>query len=206
LVIYAPSGSGVQALNTSPTISYKTSPQTSPGNPYPVITGIAPLTVKFNLCPSEDPDPGDSLNWQFHFGDDGTSAFRPDGSFNPNFDHFCRTEHTYGEGTFVATLSVTDKHLEDQSHGAVSLARRTERITIRSLTFPPPASECVVSVDTFSATGSISSPTCTCPATGTTLPFFLAANDFATACFAKGGSIAKWSLGGTCQCLASGPV
>jgi len=61
--------------------------------------------------PDGSPNPsGDSLNWQFNFGDNSAPPFNPDGTFNPDFDHFCRVQHTYGEGTFIATLSVTDKH------------------------------------------------------------------------------------------------
>jgi hypothetical protein len=106
-----------------------------------VIRGRAPLTVRFNRCQSSDPDQepddlptageGDSLNWQFHFGDDGTEPFDDDGTFNPNAEHFCRVEHTYeSRGSFVATLSVTDKHLEDQSNGVSAQARVTERISV----------------------------------------------------------------------------
>jgi PKD domain len=75
--------------------------------------------------------PGDSLYWQFHFGDDGTQPFRSDGTFDANFARFCRTEHTYtSSGSYVATVSVTDKHLEDQSRSVSGLARVTQRLTI----------------------------------------------------------------------------
>jgi hypothetical protein len=126
--------------NSPPAIVVKTQPVAVPGDPYPVVEGPAPLTIRFNLCRSSDPDQdvpddnptageGDSINWQFHFGDDGTEPFAPDGTFNANFARFCRTEHTYSEGRYVATLSVTDKHLEDQSRLG-SLARVTERIAV----------------------------------------------------------------------------
>src|SRR5262245_55849619 len=83
--VYAPgTRGGVQAQHVAPNIRYRTDPATSPGSPYPVISGIAPLKIVFNLCPSDDPDPGDSLNWQFHFGDDRSEPFRSDGTFNPN--------------------------------------------------------------------------------------------------------------------------
>jgi hypothetical protein len=121
--------------NSPPEMNLRTTPPAVPGDPYPVISGSAPLTVRFNLCRSEDPDQaedgsGDSLNWQFHFGDDGTPPFNPDGTFNANFARQCRAEHTYGEGTYVATVSVTDKHLEDQSDGVANLARVTQRLTV----------------------------------------------------------------------------
>jgi len=143
---------GVSALhspNTTPIMDLRTQPRWVPDNPFPSISGPAPLTVKFNLCRSSDPDEEtpdpvdghlDSLNWQFHFGDDDTEPFNPDGSFNANVAHNCRTEHTYGEGTFTATVSVTDKHLHDQSGGdVVRLARTTLRLTIDS--GAPPAAQ-----------------------------------------------------------------
>jgi len=138
----SPPGEGTATLNAVPVLKLKTTPVARPGDPYPVITGTAPFTVRFNLCESSDSDQvirpdgtqdpsGDSLNWQFHFGDEGTPPFDEDGSFDPSFDHFCRTEHTYESGgTFVATVSVTDKHLEDQAHEVTSAARATERVTI----------------------------------------------------------------------------
>jgi hypothetical protein len=124
--------------NSPPELRLRTTPVAVPGNPYPEISGFAPLSVRFNLCQSSDPDQnpdnpeeGDSLTWQFHFGDDGSEAFDPDGSFNPDFEHFCRVEHTYERaGRYVATVTVTDKHLEDQSQDVAASARRVERLTI----------------------------------------------------------------------------
>jgi hypothetical protein len=95
----------------------------------------------FNLCQSSDPDQvilpdgsqdpsGDTLNWQFHFGDSGTEPFNEDGTFNPDFDHFCRVEHTYEAGRYTATVSVTDKHLEDQGNDVASLARVVLQLTV----------------------------------------------------------------------------
>jgi hypothetical protein len=124
--------------NSPPILVLKTTPRAQDAVPYPVISGVAPLTVKFNLCESsdpeqnlEDPEAGDTLNHQFHFGDDGTEPFDEDGSFNPDFDHFCRTEHTYEEaGSYLATVSVTDKHLEDQSREVSAQARVTRQVAI----------------------------------------------------------------------------
>jgi hypothetical protein len=123
---------GVTALNDPPRLFLRTTPASVPGDPHPVVSGGAPLTVKFNLCGSNDPDEGegDSLNWQFHFGDSGTDAFNPDGTFNADASRFCRAEHTYSAGTYVATVSVTDKHLEDQAGDVAGLARVTQRVTI----------------------------------------------------------------------------
>jgi hypothetical protein len=129
----------VVADNESPVLMLRTQPAAVNGRVW--TTGL----VTFNLCHSSDPDQnaenpeeGDTLNWQFHFGDSGTPAFNPDGTFNPDFDHFCRTEHTYAEGRYTATVSVTDKHLEDQSHDVSSLARITETVTVISSPEPPP--------------------------------------------------------------------
>jgi hypothetical protein len=122
------------ADNRPPKLIVRTQPRAGAGSPYPVITGIAPLTVLFNLCQSEDPDmvfrpdgtqdpSGDSLNWQFHFGDGKPISQGPDA------EHTCRVEHTYKEGSYVATVSVTDKHQEDQGD-FTTLARVTEKLTI----------------------------------------------------------------------------
>ena len=128
---------GVSALNDPPKMVLRTTPAAVPGDPYPVVSVGDPFTVKFNLCGSSDPDEneqnpelGDSLNWQFHFGDSGTEAFNPDGTFNADSSRFCRAEHSYAAGTYVATVSVTDKHLEDQGNEAAGLARVTQRLTI----------------------------------------------------------------------------
>ena len=120
------------AQNLPPNLVLRTTPPADPStSPFPTIFGEAPLAVRFNLCRSDDPDPEDSLNYQFSFGDSGRPAFNPDGTFAPDFDHFCRTEHVYGTpGTYTATVSVTDKHLEDQSREVVAFARRTQSLTI----------------------------------------------------------------------------
>jgi hypothetical protein len=105
------------AANRPPVLVLRTTPAAdTTTSPFPTISGPAPLTVRFNLCRSIDPDGGDSLNWQFDFGD-GESAARD-----------CRAEHTYREGSFVATVAVTDKHLDDQSVSA--LARTVQQITV----------------------------------------------------------------------------
>ena len=139
--------SRVSASNAKPIVEWRTTPAADlKASPFPKVSGLVPLKVRFNLCRSGDPDmvilpdgtPDprfDSINWQFHFGDSGLPAFNPDGTFKPDFDHFCRVEHTYErEGTYTATLSVTDKHREDDL-GAN--ARQTVRITINAFTNAP---------------------------------------------------------------------
>jgi hypothetical protein len=75
---------------------------------------------------------GRHLKWQFHFGDSGTAAFNDDGTFNAEIGHVCHVEHTYQyAGSYVATVSVTDQHLEDQAHEVAALARDTMQLTIR---------------------------------------------------------------------------
>lgn len=138
----------INALNSPPRLIVQTNPAARGGEDLPLIEGPAPLSVFFSLCQSDDPDQillpdgredprGDTLNWQFHFGDSGAPAFRSDGSFDPDFDHFCRVEHTYREGTYVATLSVTDKHLEDQTGRVAASARKTTQFRIRAFRGDP---------------------------------------------------------------------
>jgi hypothetical protein len=137
----ATSGS-VRATNTAPSLVLRTvPPMNTTTSPYPTVQGVVPLAVRFNLCPSGDPDTSDSLNWQFNFGDTDskTPAFLPNGAFNPDFEQFCRVDHTYNSaGSYTATLSVTDKHQEDQSRGVSALARTTQFITINAFAIAPP--------------------------------------------------------------------
>ena len=123
--------------NRPPQLVLRTTPPASGGEP-PVISGAVPLTVSFSLCQSSDPDEnpgapesGDTLNWQFHFGDDGTQPFAPDGRFNPNAERFCRAEHTYtSPGRYTATLVVADKNLSDEADGVHAHARQVQEVTI----------------------------------------------------------------------------
>jgi len=146
VAMFVPAASGEpgdpRASNAAPRLELRTSPAANYALNPPLIEGPAPLTVVFNLCRSDDPDfvflpdgtqdpRGDTLNWQFHFGDSGAPAFKSDGSFNPDAEHQCRVDHTYGEGDYVATVSVTDKHLEDQGRDVVGLARATTQVAIR---------------------------------------------------------------------------
>jgi hypothetical protein len=153
--------SGVGALNQPPVLRLKTTPEADKTGAGWTVAGEAPFTVQFNLCTSGDPDMiinpdgtpsprGDQINWQFNFGEpldygvgsDGTPspdpAFNRDGTFRADFGGFCRVEHTYQTpGTYIATVSVTDQHLEDQSGGVRALARQTQRVKILALRDDP---------------------------------------------------------------------
>jgi len=178
-----PGAGSVTAQNAAPNLNLKTKPVADRTGTIPTITGLAPLSVRFNLCPSDDADQvlgpdgrelpsGDSLNWQFNFGDPNRYAIGPTGvpspdpafdpitgAFRPDFDHFCRVDHVYeDEGTYIATVSVTDKHQDDQDAGA--LARRTERVKV--VVLGESSGECVSPAfsgsisDTGSSSGSFS--------------------------------------------------
>jgi hypothetical protein len=152
LVSAGVSDGGTTRAASPPNLVLRTVPPLdSSTHPYPTVTGIVPLSVRFNLCNSDDPgmiflpdgtlDPqGDSLNWQFHFGDSGLPAFRPDGTFAPDFDHFCRVEHVYtAPGYYTATLRVTDKRLTDQGRTVAALACTNTKLTIEVLPSPAPS-------------------------------------------------------------------
>ncbi len=143
------SGPGsVKAQNVPPILIVNTTPVADNKTTPPTISGPPPLTVTFGLCKSDDSDAGDSINWQFNFGDSGRKPFNADGSFNPDTDHECRVEHTYREGTWTAWVSVTDKHLEDQSHGVTSLARRSQSFLIKAEKPRESAASCVPGTST----------------------------------------------------------
>lgn len=137
--------SGTQ--NQPPVLVFRTTPRADMNtNPFPTVSGPAPLSVRFNLCRSFDPDPDDLLNWQFNFGDGQTLNEDLGGGWD--FARFCRVEHTYRAGRYVATLSVTDRHLDDQGAGEVPpgavavMARAVQKLTIDAggeAPPPPPA-------------------------------------------------------------------
>jgi len=158
------SGGTATALNAPPSLKLKTVPAVDRTGAVATITGVAPLSVHLNLCPSDDPDQvilpdgsqspaGDTLNWQFNFGDPARYTIGPTGipspdpafdpatgRFRPDSEHFCRAAHVYEEeGIYIATVSVTDEHLEDQ--GAGILARRTERVRVVAL--GEPSADCI---------------------------------------------------------------
>lgn len=121
-------GGSVTAKNVAPALVVRTIPPFDGSN---TITGSSPLTVTFGLCQSSDADAGDSLNWQFNFGDSGRPAFNPNGTFNPDWEHQCSAQHVYKEGVYTAWVSVTDKHLEDQGKGVSSLARKSQSFVVK---------------------------------------------------------------------------
>lgn len=149
-----PAGAAVEALSEAPVLIAKTNPPADETGPVWTLRGTAPFSVMLNLCESSDPDQvinpdgtqdpsGDQINWQFNFGEppdyridaDGTPLPDPavgaGGAFRADFGGFCRVEHTYREpGTYIATVSVTDKHLEDQAHDVSALARKVQRVRI----------------------------------------------------------------------------
>jgi hypothetical protein len=194
-------------VNRAPVMNVKTTPTADETTtPYPTISGSAPLTVKFNLCQSTDPDQnlekpelGDHLNWQFNFGD-GAPPFNADGTFNPDYEKFCRVEHTYDTGRYTATVSVTDRHLNDQSSDVESLARVSTTFTIAvSGSAPGPSCPFVgVGQSQWLATLVGNDLTCTCPLSGQSINWF---TTFVPACFAVGkGPFTTWQNGGKCFC------
>jgi PKD repeat protein len=82
--------------NRRPVAVFKTTPDSSS-----TITGTAPFTVRFNMCPTVDPD-DDRLYFRMDL--DGNGAFEYHGSTG----HDCRQSSTYAAGTRTATLCVTD--------------------------------------------------------------------------------------------------
>jgi PKD repeat protein len=65
------------------------------------ITGKAPFTVNFNMCPSTDPD-GDALLFTMDFNGDGKLEV------NGTTGASCRRANTYAAGTYKAKICVTD--------------------------------------------------------------------------------------------------
>jgi hypothetical protein len=194
-------------VNHAPVMNVKTTPPADDTTtPYPTISGSAPLTVKFNLCQSTDPDQnlekpelGDHLNWQFNFGD-GAPPFAADGSFNPDYEKFCRVEHTYDHGRYTATVSVTDRHANDQSTDVVSLARVSTSFSIVvAASGPPPSCPFVGSAESqWLGTLDGNDLVCTCPLNGQRVDW---PTTFVNACFALGTGIGTtWTNGGKCFC------
>jgi len=130
-----PSSGSAKAQNAPPSLVVRTTPAAdySTNPPTITVTSGAPITVFFGLCQSDDADTGDSLNWQYNFGDSGRPAFNADGTFNADTEHTCRAEHEYREGTYTAWVSVTDKHLEDQGRDVRALARRSQAFTVKAV-------------------------------------------------------------------------
>jgi hypothetical protein len=91
-----PSPTPKPAGNQQPAAVFQTTPVTGSS-----MTGTAPFTLQFNMCPTADPD-GDRLYFRMDL--DGDGAFEYHGS--TGYD--CRHGATYAVGTRTATLCVTD--------------------------------------------------------------------------------------------------
>jgi hypothetical protein len=106
-------------VNTPPLAVFRTTPDAVPGDQ---ITGAAPLVVRFNMCPSADPD-GDRLLFTMDFNGDGRNEV--EGTSGAN----CRRDSTpYGTGAHTAHVCVTDMDATDRPlHG---FQCRTYRIVV----------------------------------------------------------------------------
>lgn len=91
-----PSPTAAPGGNRPPTAVFKTTPATGTS-----LTGKAPFTVSYNMCPTADPD-RDSLLFRMDLDGDGSFEFF--GSSGAD----CRHEATYPVGTRTVTLCVTD--------------------------------------------------------------------------------------------------
>jgi hypothetical protein len=96
-VAVGPGGSPTPGANQPPHAVFKTDPLANHGT----ITGTAPLSVRFNMCPSSDPD-GDKLYFTMDFNGDG--KVDQGGTTGGN----CRRDHVYTAGTWTAYNCVRD--------------------------------------------------------------------------------------------------
>lgn len=83
--------------NQAPVPVYKTVPAASGAT----LTGKAPFTIEFNLCPSSDPD-ADRLYFKMDL--DGDGVFEYHGATGAD----CRHEAIYAAGTYAPRICVTD--------------------------------------------------------------------------------------------------
>ena len=91
--------------NTPPVAVFRTTPDAEPNGK---ITGAAPLVVRFNMCPTGDPD-GDRLLFTMDF--DGNGRNEVEGTSGAA----CRRDsNPYGSGTHFPRICVTDIDAEDQ--------------------------------------------------------------------------------------------
>jgi hypothetical protein len=89
----------IPIVNTPPEAVFKTTPDAVPGDQ---ITGTAPLVVRFNMCPTADPD-GDRLLFTMDFNGDGRNEV------SGSSGAACRHDSTpYGVGVYNAHICVTD--------------------------------------------------------------------------------------------------
>jgi hypothetical protein len=86
-------------VDTPPDAVFRTTPEAGSGGQ---ITGVSPLVVRFNMCPSADPD-GDRLLFTMDFDGDGRDEV--EGTSGAA----CRRDSTpYGVGTHSPRICVTD--------------------------------------------------------------------------------------------------
>ena len=83
--------------NLPPVAVFKTTPKPVKGT----ITGPAPFTVHFNMCPTADPEGGRCLFTMDFEGDGHVDTAGSTGAF-------CRRDHTYAAGTYDPVICVTD--------------------------------------------------------------------------------------------------
>jgi PKD repeat protein len=96
-VAVGPGTSPSPSANQPPKAVFKTNPIANHGT----ITGTAPLSVRFNMCLSSDPD-GDTLYFTMDFNGDGD--IDQGGTTGGN----CRRDHVYTAGTWTAYNCVRD--------------------------------------------------------------------------------------------------
>jgi hypothetical protein len=90
-------GDGEDDGNQPPVITYKTTPRAKNNR----IEGTAPLTVRFNICLTYDPE-GDALFFGMDLDGDGVKEVR--GATGAS----CRADHTYAAGTWTARVCALD--------------------------------------------------------------------------------------------------
>jgi PKD repeat protein len=89
--------------NQPPEAVFKSTPDAARGE----IGGTAPLTVRFNMCASDDPEK-DVLWFRMDFT--GAGKWNVNGTTGAN----CRRDYTYAAGTYTATNCVTDTDADRQ--------------------------------------------------------------------------------------------
>ncbi len=96
-VAVGPGTGPTPGTNQPPTPVFKTNPLANHGT----ITGTAPLSVRFNMCPTSDAE-GDTLYFTMDFNGDG--QVDQGGTTGAN----CRRDHVYTAGTWTARICVRD--------------------------------------------------------------------------------------------------
>jgi PKD domain-containing protein len=96
-VAVAPGTGPTPGTNQPPKPVFKTNPLANHGT----ITGTAPLSVRFSMCPTSDPE-GDTLYFTMDFNGDGHTD--QGGTTGGN----CRRDHVYAAGNWTAYNCVRD--------------------------------------------------------------------------------------------------